>query len=74
VSGKGDGSQRRFTGRLGKAERGPILELADGTVWRLITDDDLAALVGEQVVVEGRSIGFDGLELIWIGRAPDNNI
>jgi len=57
----------RLRGILRMSERGPLLEVEDGPVWRLETSDDLRAHVDQPVQVEAWQRGASLLELLWIG-------
>lgn len=61
-------SHHRLSGLLKQAPRGPVLEVDDGGSWVLDLDQDVSALLGQRVVVEGKQSGFDRLDVIWIGR------
>jgi hypothetical protein len=58
---------RRLTGLLRTSPRGPILETGEGEIWRLDTEDDLASMIGHEVIAEGTVQGVDRLALLWIG-------
>jgi hypothetical protein len=49
------------------SERGPLLEIDDGPVWRLDTEDDLQPYRDLPVRVEAWARGTSLLELLWIG-------
>ncbi|WP_443018172.1 DUF5818 domain-containing protein [Sphingobium sp. TCM1] len=59
----------RLRGILRLNDRGPLLEIDDGPVWRLQTEDDLAELQDQAVRVEAWQRGASLLELLWIGPA-----
>jgi hypothetical protein len=57
----------RLRGTLRISERGPLLEIDDGPVWRLDTEDDLQPYRDLPVRVEAWARGTSLLELLWIG-------
>jgi hypothetical protein len=63
------GTRRRLTGRLGKSERGLILQMDDGGVYALDADAAAQALVGQRVTIEGTRSGFDRIDVEWVGPA-----
>lgn len=60
-------SYRRMTGQLRLNGRSAVLETSDGSLFYLVTPEDLASLDGSQVVVEGQLSGSNRLSLTWIG-------
>ncbi|MDE1915911.1 MAG: hypothetical protein KGJ57_07600 [Sphingomonadales bacterium] len=60
-------SYRRMTGQLRLNGRSTVLETSDGSLFYLVTSEDLAAWDGSQVVVEGQLSGSNRLSLTWIG-------
>ncbi|OHT21592.1 DUF5818 domain-containing protein [Edaphosphingomonas haloaromaticamans] len=61
----------RLRGIVRMSDRGPLLEVADGPVWRLETRDDLHAHRDQNVQIEAWQRGPSLLELLWIGPASD---
>lgn len=59
----------RLRGTLRIGERGPMLEVDEGAVWRLDTTDDLQPYRDLPVRVEAWARGTSLLELLWIGPA-----
>ncbi|AHE53719.1 DUF5818 domain-containing protein [Sphingomonas sanxanigenens] len=59
----------RLRGIVRMSERGPLLEVEDGPVWRLETGDDLQPYRDLPVRVEAWPRGTSLLELLWIGPA-----
>lgn len=59
----------RLRGILRLSERGPLLELDEGPLWRLQTDEDLVAHENQSVRIEAWQRGASVLELLWIGPA-----
>lgn len=59
----------RVCGTLRMSDRGPLLEVEDGPVWRLETHDDLRLLEDQIVRIEAWQRGPSQLELLWIGVA-----
>jgi hypothetical protein len=59
----------RLRGILRISERGPLLEVEDGPIWRLDTSDDLASHRDTPVRVEAWRRDANLLELLWIGPA-----
>lgn len=57
----------RLRGIVRISDRGPLLEVEDGPVWRLDTKDDLGAYENQIVHVEAWQRGASLLELLWIG-------
>ncbi|WP_093086746.1 DUF5818 domain-containing protein [Sphingobium sp. AP50] len=57
----------RLRGVMRLGERGPWLEEADGTVWRIEAGEDLADYADRPVQIEGWQRGASHLELLWIG-------
>ncbi|MBS49511.1 MAG: hypothetical protein CMN60_17755 [Sphingobium sp.] len=57
----------RLRGTLRISERGPLLEIDDGPIWRLETQDDLQAYRDLPVRIEAWTRGTNQLELLWIG-------
>lgn len=57
----------RLRGVLRISDRGPLLEIDDGPVWRLQTEDDVSGLQDLPVKVEAWQRGASVLELLWIG-------
>ncbi|PZU06305.1 DUF5818 domain-containing protein [Sphingomonas sp.] len=57
----------RLRGVLRLSDRGPLLEIDDGPVWRLQTEDDVSRLQDLPVKVEAWQRGASVLELLWIG-------
>lgn len=59
----------RLRGILRLSERGPLLEVDEGSIWRLETNDDLQPYRDQPVRVEAWARGLSLLELLWIGPA-----
>lgn len=59
----------RLRGFLRLSVRGPLLEVEDGPLWRLQTDDDLRVHQDRPVRIEAWQRGASLLELLWIGPA-----
>ena len=59
----------RLQGRLRRTERGFLLEMDDGHVWRLNGAQDFAPLVDAAVIVEARKVSSSLLDVFWIGSA-----
>jgi hypothetical protein len=58
----------RLRGRLRRTERGFLLDMEDGHVWRLNGAQDFPPLV-DAVVVEGRKASPSLLDVLWLGPA-----
>lgn len=54
---------------LSRGKRGLILTTDDSELWVIDTDDDVARLLGQRVVVEGVPTGLDRLRVDWVGEA-----
>jgi hypothetical protein len=63
------GSRHRVTGRLLSSQRGLVIEVEGGGVYALSADPGARTLLGQRVVVEGVRVGFDRLDVEWIGAA-----
>jgi len=61
----------RLRGILRFGERGAVLEVEEGPVWRIETSDDLSVHAGALVQMEAYQQGANRLELLWIGRVTD---
>lgn len=61
----------RVSGVLGQGGRGLHLTTDEGELWVLELDDFDSELVGRRVTVEGSLVGFDRLQLDWIGATED---
>ncbi|MBA4090248.1 MAG: hypothetical protein C0494_06615 [Sphingobium sp.] len=59
----------RLRGIVRISERGPLLEVDDGPIWRLDTPEDLEPHRDLPVRVEAWPRGASLLELLWIGPA-----
>ncbi|MGK0491310.1 DUF5818 domain-containing protein [Sphingomonas echinoides] len=59
----------RLRGILRLSDRGPFLEIDEGPLWRLQTDEDLAVHQDRTVRIEAWQRGAGVLELLWIGPA-----
>ncbi|AMK24734.1 hypothetical protein HY78_24570 [Rhizorhabdus wittichii DC-6] len=59
----------RLQGRLRRSERGFLLEMEDGHVWRLEGAQDFPPLVDATVIVEGRKASPSLLDVLWLGPA-----
>lgn len=59
----------RLRGIVRIGERGALLEVDDGPIWRLETNDDLQLYRDVPVRVEAWPRGTSLLELLWIGPA-----
>ncbi|RIA46497.1 MULTISPECIES: DUF5818 domain-containing protein [Sphingomonadaceae] len=59
----------RLRGRLRRTERGFLLDMEDGHVWRLNGAQDFPPLVDAVVVVEGRKASPSLLDVLWLGPA-----
>ena len=59
----------RLQGLLRPSERGILLEMDDGHIWRLTGAEDFAALGHTEVIVEARKTSSGRLEVFWIGPA-----
>jgi len=64
-----NGSRKRVTGILSGGPRGLILTTDDRHIWVVETDDDVAPMLNQRVVVEGALGGLDRLNAYWIGEA-----
>ena len=59
----------RLRGIVRMSDRGPLLEVPNGPVWRLETRDDLQEHRDQNVQIEAWQRGPSLLELLWIGSA-----
>ena len=59
----------RLRGRLRRTERGFLLDMEDGHVWRLEGAQDFPPLVDATVIVEGRKASPSLLDVLWLGPA-----
>ncbi|MGE4411691.1 MAG: DUF5818 domain-containing protein [Sphingobium sp.] len=59
----------RLRGQLRRSERGFLLEMEDGHVWRLEGAQDFPPLVDATVIVEGRKASPSLLDVLWLGPA-----
>jgi hypothetical protein len=59
----------RLRGRLQQGDRGFLLVIDDGPVWRLTGAEDYTALIGSEVIVEARKVGSVLLDVLWMGPA-----
>lgn len=59
----------RLRGRLRRTERGFLLDMEDGHVWRLNGAQDFPPLVDATVIVEGRKASPSLLDVLWLGPA-----
>ncbi|MFC4194140.1 DUF5818 domain-containing protein [Novosphingobium lubricantis] len=59
----------RLQGALRPSERGFLLEMDDGHIWRLSGAEDFAPLEHREVIVEARKASSSLLEVFWIGPA-----
>ncbi|WP_066768266.1 DUF5818 domain-containing protein [Sphingobium sp. CCH11-B1] len=59
----------RLRGIVRISERGPLLEVDDGPIWRLDTGENLEPHRDRSVRIEAWQRGASLLELLWIGPA-----
>lgn len=59
----------RLQGRLRHNERGFLLEMDDGHVWRLKGAQDFPPLLDAAVIVEARKASGSLLDVLWLGPA-----
>ena len=59
----------RLQGRLRRTERGFLLAMDDGHVWRLKGAQDFAPLLDAAVIVEARKASSSLLDVLWVGPA-----
>lgn len=60
----------RLRGRLRRNERGFLLEIDDGPIWRLTGAEEFAPLLADtDIIVEGRKAGSGLLDVLWMGPA-----
>ena len=59
----------RLRGQLRRSERGFLLEMEDGHVWRLNGAQDFPPLVDATVIVEARKASSILLDVLWMGPA-----
>lgn len=59
----------RLRGELRRSERGFLLEMEDGHVWRLEGAQDFPPLVDTTVIVEARKASSSLLDVLWLGSA-----
>jgi hypothetical protein len=59
----------RLRGHLRRNERGFLLEMDDGHVWRLKGAQDFPPLLDAAVIVEARKASSSLLDILWIGPA-----
>lgn len=50
-----------------------MVEADDGGTWALDLDQNVTAMLGQRVVVEGKRSGFDRLDVMWIGLATSDS-
>lgn len=65
----GTAAPRRLQGHLRPSERGFLLDMDDGPVWRLAGVEDFAPFADKKVIVEARKAGSGLLDILWIGLA-----
>ncbi|WIW89589.1 DUF5818 domain-containing protein [Sphingobium sp. V4] len=65
------GGRIRVQGRLGQSTRGPVVMDAAGVpLWTLNFDEDCPTAPGKIIIVEGVRVGFDRIDVEWIGEPP----
>ena len=63
----GQSKRKRVSGRLEVGPRGLNILTDAGDLWVLDRDDD-SDLIGRHVIAEGVLIGFDRLQVDWLGE------
>ena len=63
------GRRRRVSGALNHGNRGLNILTDSGDLWVLEGNDVNPDLLGHRVTAEGTSVGYDRLQLDWIGEA-----
>jgi hypothetical protein len=59
--------RQRIAGTLDRAKRGLILTTDLHEIWVIETEDQVDALLGSKVIVDGVITGIDRLRADWIG-------
>lgn len=67
--GDGQSRRRRVSGVLDHGVRGLNIQTEAGDLWVLDRDGIDADLLGRRVTAEGTLIGFDRIQVDWIGAA-----
>lgn len=67
-------SHVRLAGTVRFGPRYAFLEIADGSIWRLRSDDDLADHRDRLVTVEATVAASDELMVLWIGAGETGEV
>ena len=70
-SKNGQSKRKRVCGRLEVGPRGHSLLTETGDLWVLERDELDSKLIGRHVVAEGVQVGFDRLQVDWLGVVKD---